>query len=207
MELTINGQVFSATLARLLLRLRLAFSKLGPVTVGAGALCLAGALALAWLLPERALQGQRRVVALSLAATPAAAAVAPALPGPNANLALFYDTLGERRYAEQQVKTLFGLAAKTGLVLSQGEYKSGFEQNGRFHTYQVNLPVKGSYAAIWQFAMLALRAIPFASLDEISFRRDTIGEPAVEARLRLTLYLGEPLADKPAGASTMTPSP
>ena len=121
---------------------------------------------------------------------------APASAGPNENLALFYDTLGERRYAEQQVKTLFALAAKSGLVLSQGEYKGAFEQNGRFHTYQVNLPVKGSYGAIWQFGMQALRAIPFASLDEISFRRDTIGEPTVEARVRLTLYL----ADQAPGA-------
>ena len=188
-------------LSRLVLRLRLALARTGPVAVGAGVLCLAGALALAWLLPERALQGQRRVVALSLAAMPATAAAVPAPSSPNANLALFYDTLGDRRQAEQQVKTLFALAAKTGLVLSQGEYKNGFERNGRFYTYQVNLPVKGSYAAIWAFCTLALRAIPFASLDEISFRRDTIGEPTVEARLRLTLYLADPFADSLAAPS------
>ena len=196
-----NGQAVAAGVWLVMLRLRLALSRTGPVAVGASVLCLAGALALAWLLPERALQSQRGVAALSLAAMPPAAAAAPLAPGPNANLASFYDTLGERRHAEQQVKTLFALAAKTGLVLSQGEYKSAFEQSGRFHTYQLNLPVKGSYAAIWQFAMLALRAIPFASLDEISFRRDTIGAPAVEARLRLTLYLAHPLAGQPPGAT------
>ena len=200
-----NGQAFSAgalrrmlhLMLRLMLRLRLAWSNLGPVAAGAAVLIVSGALALAWLLPERALQDQRRAVAPG----PAPAPVVAPPPSPDANLALFYDTLGERRYAEQQVKTLFALAAKTGLVLSQGEYKSAFEQSGRFHTYQLNLPVKGSYAAIWQFAMLALRAIPFASLDEISFRRDTIGEPAVEARLRLTLYFAHPLAGQPPGAT------
>ncbi len=178
-----------------LLRLRLGLAALGPVACSAAVLCLAGALALAWLLPQRALQARRQAVALGLASLPQPLA-APAPVDPNANLALFYDTLGERRYAEQQVKTLFALAARTGLVLSQGEYKSAVEQGGRFHTYQVTLPVKGSYGAIWQFGMLALRAIPFASLDEISFRRDTIGAPAVEARLRLTLYL----ADQAPGA-------
>jgi hypothetical protein len=204
-----NGQDLSAAVASLALRLRLWLAKLGPVAAVAGVLCLTGALALAWLLPERALQGRRGTVALGVAAlalapaTKAGATLAP--PSPNANLALFYDTLGERRYTEQQVKTLFALAAKTGLVLSQGEYKSGFEQNGRFHTYQVNLPVKGSYAAIWQFAMLALRAMPFASLDEISFRRDTIGAQAVEARLRLTLYLADPLVDRSADPSANPP--
>ncbi|MES2757486.1 MAG: hypothetical protein V4693_08945 [Pseudomonadota bacterium] len=183
--------------AALLLRMRLAFRALGPVAAAAAVLLLAAALALAWLLPERALQGRRQSVALHQAMMPRPLpAIAPAPAGADYNLALFYDTLGERRYAEQQVRTLFALAQKSGLVLSQGEYKSAYDQNGRFHTYQVNLPVKGSYGAIWQFGMQALRAIPFASLDEISFRRDTIGEPAVEARVRLTLYL----ADQAPGA-------
>ena len=190
-----NGHAVTSGMGLVVLRLRLAVSGIGVVAGGAGVRGSAGALALAWLLPERALQEARGVVALSLAAMPPAAAAAPLAPGPNANLALFYDTLGERRHAEQQVKTLFALAAKSGLVLSQGDYKSGFEQNGRFHTYQVSLPVKGRYVAIWEFCMLALRAIPFASLDEISFRRATVGEPMVEARLRLTLYFADPLAD------------
>jgi hypothetical protein len=105
------------------------------------------------------------------------------------NLAAFYGALGERGSAEQQVKTLFALATKSGLVLRQGEYKAGHDRNAHVYTYQVNLPVKGSYQAIWQFAMAALRAIPFASLDEITFHRDAIGDATVEARLRLTLYL------------------
>jgi hypothetical protein len=74
-------------------------------------------------------------------------------------------------------------------VLRQGEYKPGYDRNARVYTYQVNLPVKGSYAAIWQFAMAALRTIPFASLDEITFHRDAIGDATVDARLKLTLYL------------------
>jgi hypothetical protein len=45
--------------------------------------------------------------------------------------------------------------------------------------------------------MGALRAIPFASLDDISFRRDGIQDPAVEARLRLTLYLKDVPGEAP----------
>lgn len=188
----------AATLfSSLLLRMRLALAAIGPIAAAAAVLLFAAAMSLAWLLPKRALQSQRQSVALSQALKPQPLPAPSAAPaGADQNLALFYDTLGERRYAEQQVKTLFALAQKTGLVLSQGEYKGAYEPNGRFHTYQVNLPVKGSYGAIWQFGMLALRAIPFASLDEISFRRDTIGAPAVEARVRLTLYL----ADQAPGA-------
>ncbi len=90
---------------------------------------------------------------------------------------------------------MFGIAAKSGLSLSRGEYKGAYDANGRMHTYQVTLPVKGSYRDVWQFALAALMAIPFASLDEISFKRENINDPAIEARVRLTLYL----ADRPGG--------
>jgi hypothetical protein len=184
MERTMNG--FDP--AGALLRLRLILARLGPLVVGAVLLCVAGALALLWLVPERALQAQRQVVAMGVAGLPPPVVTsAPQLA--NANLALFYDNLGEQRHVEQQVKLLFGLAAKSGLTLSQGEYKAGADQNGRFATYQMVFPVRGSYRAIWQFCLLALEAIPFASLDDISFRRDSIGEPVLEARLRMTLYL------------------
>lgn len=179
-----NGRGLNAAL----LRLRLAVSALGPVACAAALLCLAGAAALAWLGPQRVLQQREQEVALRLAAMPPSAVkTAPAIA--NENLDLFYRTLGEQRYVEQQVATLFALAAKAGLTLSQGQYKAGYDRNARVHTYQIVLPVKGSYGAVWKFGMLALRAIPFASLDEISFRRDAIGDAAVEARVRLTLYL------------------
>lgn len=184
--------------AALILRLRLWVLARGPLLCFAAASMVVGAVALAWLLPLRTAQADRRLAALSAAAAPAPVGkLAPVQPVPAAptsaayNLAQFQEVLGERRYVEQQVGTLFALAAKNGIVLSQGEYKTAAVRDGGFTTYQVNLPVKGSYGAIWQFAMAALRAIPFASLDDISFKRDSIGQSGVEARVRLTLYLGE----------------
>jgi hypothetical protein len=176
------------------LRLRIALAAASPVALGALALCIGAAASLAWLLPARALVEEGRVLARRAAALPAAPAQAAtkesAQPATDEyHLALFQAALGERRHAERQVKTLFSLAAKSGLVLRQGEYKAAFERNARMHTYQVTLPVKGSYNAIWQFALGALRTIPFAALDEISFKRDAVGEAEVEARLRITLYL------------------
>jgi len=188
----------------LVLRLRLLALRAGPVTLGAIAVMLLSLGAAVWFLfmlpqlerereqlsetlTEQARQARRQASAVS-AALPA---VVPVSAVPLDNLDAFYGALGQRRYAEQQLKTLFGLAAKSGLVLNQGEYKSARERNARVNTYQVNLPVKGSYAAIWQFSLAALRAIPYASLDDISFRRDNIGDPTVEARLRFTLYLAD----------------
>lgn len=176
------------------LRLRIALLAASPLAVGALVLCVGAALALAWLIPARELLGEQAVLARRVAAMPAAQA-APLVLAPPAtdehHLDLFYGALGERRHTEQQVKALFALAAKSGLVLRQGEYKSAYDRNARLHSYQVTMPVKGNYGAIWRFALGALRAIPFAALDEISFKRDAIGDAQVEARIRLTLYLNE----------------
>ncbi len=186
----------NVNLAAIVLRVRLALTAIGPVFCGAALLCVAGAATLLWLMAQPKLQAERQQLALHQVSMPAQAGARDAPVSASENLQRFYAALGEKRYAEQQVKTLFGLAAKTNLSLSQGEYKSAYDRNGRLHTYQVTLPVKGSYRDVWQFSLMALRAIPFASLDELSFKRESIGETQVEARLLLTLYL----ADQPAGA-------
>lgn len=115
-------------------------------------------------------------------------------PSPNRKrMAEFYDALGEKRYVEQQVKTLFAIADKTKLTLSQADYKIAFDKDGDFYTYQVTLPVKGAYKDIRRFCERTLLAIPFASLDDIGFKRDAISSGTVEARLRFTLYLSDQL--------------
>lgn len=108
-------------------------------------------------------------------------------------LQAFYDALGETRFAEQQIKSLFAIAAKNGLNLSHADYKFADDRNGRFQTYQVVVPVKGPYKAIRQFVEEILIAIPFASLDELTFKRDAIANNMLEARLRVTLYLNRSL--------------
>jgi hypothetical protein len=189
----------------MLLRLRLAL-RAHPIVAGGGLIFLCCAAGMGWTLHTATqLDAERNALVAARAARQAAGAPAaqaaaqaaveaPAQPADP--LDAFYAALGPRRYAEQQVRTLFALAAKSGLSLSQGEYKTAYDRNARLTTYQVNLPVKGSYGAIWKFALGTLRTIPFASLDDIGFRRDSIGDPTVEARLRLTLYL----KDAPGGA-------
>jgi hypothetical protein len=157
--------------AALMLRVRLLAMRLGTAGCAALALLLAGALALPPAPPQLV--------------------QAPPPPTANENLAHFYSTLGEKRQAEQQVKQLFDIAAKTGLALDQGDYKFSVDKASGVAAYQVTLPVKGAYQNIWQFSMQALAAIPFAALDDIAFRRETITEPVVEARMRFTLYLKE----------------
>jgi len=173
------------TLASLMLRARLAAMRLGVAGCVALALLLAGALALACSLKAR-----QQAYAPLPPAPPQLVQAAPP-PTANENLAHFYATLGEKRHSEQQVKQLFDIAAKTGLALDQGDYKFSLDKASGVAAYQVTLPVKGAYSNIWQFSMQALSAMPFAALDDIAFRRETITEPVVEARVRFTLYLKE----------------
>ena len=67
--------------------------------------------------------------------------------------------------------------------------------------HQILLPVKGGYSEIRQFCEKTLRTLPFASLDDLSFKRETIGEAELESSLRFTLYLKQP-PRKPKGASS-----
>lgn len=175
--------------SNIMLRAGLALRAVGPVGIASALVIAASAGALAWILPERAAREQQHRATLARAAA-APAVAAPVVVKPETDsVEAFYQTLGERRYAEQQVRTLFGLADKAGLALTQGEYRGSYDRNARLYAYQVTLPVRGSYKAVWSFAMSALRAIPFASLDEISFKRESVNDTSVEARLRLTLYL------------------
>ncbi|MES2298821.1 MAG: hypothetical protein V4582_17380 [Pseudomonadota bacterium] len=184
--------MMAAKLSLALLQLQLGVRRRGPVALLAAVLMLAAIAAWAWYLPQAKVQ--RAATAARAAAPvpgPAPAALTALAPPPTNehNLAQFYEALGERRYAEQQLKTLFSLASKNGLSLSAGQYKEAYDRNARMHTYQLSLPVKGSYRAIWQFSLGALAEIPFASLDEVSFRREQIADPVADAHVRLTLYL------------------
>ncbi|MFZ6778492.1 hypothetical protein ACO0LD_16845 [Undibacterium sp. Ji83W] len=102
----------------------------------------------------------------------------------------FYELLGEKKHVEQQVKTILYLANEAGVSLKAGEYQLAENSAGKFFTYKVQLPVKGSYLQIRKFAEQVLLTIPFASLDETSFKRETINGPVIESKMVFTLYVG-----------------
>ena len=175
------------------LQARLALASIGWSAAIAAMLWIVGGASLLWFVPHLRAQEelQQRAMLRMQKSLRAGGNAVPAVPPSLAEerMTKFYDALGEKHYAEQQIKTLFAIAEKTGLALSQAEYKSVYDKNSNTHTYKIQLPLKGPYPAIRQFCELTLRAIPFASLDEMSFKRDAVGSPALEAKLRFTLYL------------------
>ncbi len=176
------------------LQARLWLARRGTPALLGALLCAAGAGAWLWQAPQARVQRALALLPPPSDSKPVSLVAAP--PSADQNLADFYDTLGERRYVEQQLKTLFALAGKNGITLSAGQYKAAQDQGGHFHTYQIVLPVKGSYPAVWQFCLQTLAAIPFAALDEVSFRRDAVGDATLDARLRFTLYLTDGAATR-----------
>ena len=145
------------------------------------------------LLPELRAREARSKAALERAHKSASSqAQPPSAPAPTETerrMQAFRDMLGESRFAEQQVKAIFSIAAKNNLNLSQGEYKLAHERSGGFDTYAILLPVRGQYGAIRAFCQQVLLTIPFASLDQVDFKRDSVGNANLEAKLRFTLYL------------------
>jgi Tfp pilus assembly protein PilO len=88
------------------------------------------------------------------------------------------------------LERIYGAAEKNGVALEVGEYRLVQEKGWRLARYQLNLPVKGSYGQIRGFIAQVLTDVPASALEEIGFRRDTVGTDRVDVRLRLTLYLG-----------------
>lgn len=103
--------------------------------------------------------------------------------------AAFNAILAPRARAPDIVKTVFAEAQKAGLSLAQAEYRMGEDKAGGYATYQMVLPVKGPYLKLREFIEGVLVEVPAAALEEISFKRESIGAPAVEARLRFVFYL------------------
>lgn len=88
------------------------------------------------------------------------------------------------------LERIYSAAEKNGVVLEAGEYRLVQEKGWRLARYQLTLPVKGSYGQVRGFIAQVLTDVPASALEEIGFRRDTVGTDRVDVRLRLTLYMG-----------------
>lgn len=177
------------------LKSRLWLTRFGWGNSIACALCLLGLTGWLGVVPYLSAESSRQQIALDQARQNLERVKILPMPKPqplNAErVANFRDALGEKHHVEQQLKVFFAAAKKHGLTLNQAEYRSAFNQAGHFHTYQVVLPVRGSYGSIRAFCEELLLTIPFLSLDELSFKRDAIANRTLETKLRLTLYVSD----------------
>lgn len=100
----------------------------------------------------------------------------------------FYGFFDRPERTDEWLAKLYGIGTAKGLQLRAGTYR--LEQTRqRFDRYQVQLPVRGTYAQVRAFLEAALAEIPVMSLDQVSFRRKAPADAGVEADLVLTLHL------------------
>jgi hypothetical protein len=104
-------------------------------------------------------------------------------------LQAFERQLGEAARIEDTLRNLFAIAKRLGIEPGQGQYKMQCEPRAVYCRYQVLWPVRGPYGALRALAEQSLHAVPFASLDDFSLRRETAGSDEMEGRLGLSLHL------------------
>ena len=101
----------------------------------------------------------------------------------------FYGQLPARASAPDLLRTIFAAARAQSLGLQRGEYKLTLDRNGRLLSYEIGLPVRGRYVQVRKFVSDVLDRIPAIALDEITIKREAIGDPHIDASIRFTLFL------------------
>lgn len=168
-----------------LLRLR---DELG--LMGIGALAVLAISFLIHIVAVQPMQARNRLIESSLARH--ARQAAPGLPGAaNGKLERFYDHLQKSEEPTDWLAKLYGIGKATGVELQSGSYRTA-GAGGRIERYEIVLPVAGSYPQLRDFLKRALAEIPVLSLDQMTLKRESRNDGAVQAELKMTLHLVKP---------------
>ena len=119
----------------------------------------------------------------------AGVAASPANGSSGEQLVEFYKFFPAENESPQWLEKLVGVAEKNGLSLNDGEYKVTQDKVGKLMRYKITLPVQGKYPQIRKFLLSLKTEIPMAALEDVQFERKDIIDAAVQAKVKLVLYL------------------
>jgi hypothetical protein len=111
-----------------------------------------------------------------------------AASGTDAKVAAVHRFLKKEEAPTDWLAKLYGIGRATGIELQSASYAAQ-EAGGRIEHYQIVLPVSGSYSQLRDFLKRAGAEIPVLSVDQITIRRESRNEAALQAELRLTLHM------------------
>ena len=94
---------------------------------------------------------------------------------------------------EDRLNELNESGKTAGLAFKRIEYRMLEERRSGLKQYRITMPVTSTYPSIRRFTSLALATMPGLSLDHVHFQRRKIGEPAIDAELRFTLFMADPV--------------
>lgn len=157
-----------------------------PGIAGAGLLvaCLAFYLSVIRPAQFRLDEARQSVIKLQKHVQRDASSQAPA-----EQLAEFYRIFPNDKDLLPSMEKIFTLAQDQKISLDQGAYKVTSDKVGKLMRFQMSLSLKGEYPQIRKYLDSLLAEIPIVSLEYLQFGRQKIGDPALEARIRLALYL------------------
>ncbi len=108
---------------------------------------------------------------------------------PSEQLVEFYKFFPVENESPQWLEKLVVVAEKNGLSLNDGEYKVTQDKLGKLMRYKITLPVQGKYPQIRKFLVSLNKEIPVMALENVQFERKDILDSAVQAKIKLVLYL------------------
>ena len=86
---------------------------------------------------------------------------------------------------EQLLKT----AAVHALTINDGEYTVTRVTAGRLVRFQILLPLRGTYPQLRGFLAALPHEVPGMAVENARFERSAIGDPTLDVKLRLVLFL------------------
>lgn len=154
----------------------------------AGVMCAAGAvLYFAAIRPERArLDTALRELAVLQLKRPAD--IARRAPAANP-LDLFYARFPTQAAFPDTLDQLLKTAAAHAMIVNDGEYTVTREAAGRLVRFQIVLPLRASYPQVRGFLAALAHDVPGMTLENARFERRTVGDPVLDVKLRLVLFV------------------
>lgn len=95
----------------------------------------------------------------------------------------------DRTGIDPVVNDLHAAAQKNSVRLEQGEYRLQAEQGTRLARYRIVFPAKGSYPQLHAWLDEAIAARPGLMVEELTLKREDIGNENLEARVSLSLLV------------------
>lgn len=106
--------------------------------------------------------------------------------------AAFFATLPDATEAVEAIAVLNQAAQRNKVALVTAEYRVTRAGSGPLLRYQISVPLRADYVHLHAWLTQVLNALPHAALDDISFKRDDVGQEQLDARVRFTVFLRAP---------------
>lgn len=172
-----------------LLRQRCARAALRVGWPGLAGITLAVVAILLGLVGERAYEGRKQAVADERAALLRGDVRARAPENERGALTAFYDRLPAVAALPERLGRLHDAAEAHGIELERTDYRSAVEPGAPLLRVTLSLPVRAEFANLYRWLDALLRDMPEVAVESLRIERESSATTAVEADVRLVLYL------------------